>query len=34
MENEMERKTEHDMKTGGDYKGFKELNLSYLIGET
>ena len=33
MENQMEKKMENEMETGGIW-GFKELKLSYYIGET
>ena len=33
MENQMEKKMENEMETGG-ILGFKELKLSYYIGET
>ena len=33
MENQMEKKMENEMETGGNI-GIKELNLSYYIGET
>ena len=31
MENQMEKKMENEMETGGT-SGFKEINLSYYIG--
>ena len=33
MENQMENKMKNEMETGG-ISGFKELELSYYIGET
>ena len=33
MENQMEKKMENEMETGG-IEGFRELKLSYYIGET
>ena len=33
MEDQMEKKMENEMETGGIWR-FKELNLSYYIGET
>ena len=33
MENQMDKKMENEMETGG-IQGFQELKLSYYIGET